>query len=250
MVLLEWARAQEVQRLLRLEQWDRVCSRVWRHGRETPPKQLGTVVTELSVFSYRMIELLTLVADLFIHLVTSKTIFASQFASLEDGENRPRNDGIKEIHFFFSFSWVYSGALLGNGAASVRSFITTPSWTPSPILIYEIKMYRRNCRWPQLSHLCVKMYLWIDREMENCRVPFIFTQPSQCPIPVFWVFALSGMLPHPLPTPSHHTHAPSNSTLKIPLIFYDKLILQDSTKDIPYFTQFKKLPPPYAYNKK
>lgn len=115
---------------------------------------------------------------------------------------------------------MYSGALLGNGAASVRSFITTPSWTPSPILIYEIKMYRRNCRWPQLSHLCVKMYLWIDREMENCRVPFIFTQPSQCPIPVFWVFALSGMLPHPLPTPSHHTHAPSNSTLKIPLIFF------------------------------
>lgn len=83
--------------------------------------------------------------------------------------------------------------------------------------------------------------------MENCRVPFIFTQPSQCPIPVF---ALSGMLPHPLPTPSRHTHAPSNSTLKIPLIFYDKLILQDTTKGIPYFTQFKKLPPPYAYNKK
>lgn len=159
MVLLEWARAQEVQRLLRLEQWDRVCSRVWRHGRETAPKQLGTVVTRLSVFSYRIIELLTLVADLFIHLVTSKTIFATQFVSLEDGENRPRNDGIKEIHFFSSFSWVYSGALLGNGAASVRSFITTPSWTPSPILIYVMKMYRRNCRWPQLPHLCVKMYL-------------------------------------------------------------------------------------------
>lgn len=158
MVLLEWARAQDIQRLLRLEQWDRVCSRVWRHGRETAPKQLGTVVTELSVFSYRLIELLTLVADLFIHLVTSKTIFAPQFASLKDGENRPRNDGIKEIHFF-SFSWVYSGALLGNGAASVRSFTTTPSWTPSPILIYVMKMYRRNCRWPQLSHLCVKMYL-------------------------------------------------------------------------------------------
>lgn len=158
MVLLEWARAQEVQRLLRLEQWDRVCSRVWRHGRETAPKQLGTVETELSVFSYWIIELLTLVTDLFIHLVTSKTIFASQFASLEDGENRPRNDGIKEIHFF-SFSWVYSGALLGNGAASVRSFITTPSWTPNLILIYGMKMYRRNCRWPQLSHLCVTMYL-------------------------------------------------------------------------------------------
>lgn len=62
--------------------------------------------------AYRLIELLTLVADLFIHLVTSKTIFASQFASLEDGENRPRNDGIKEIHFFFHLAECIRGLCL------------------------------------------------------------------------------------------------------------------------------------------